>query len=445
MNMITPFAKIRPLFGTSLALLLILSGCKTGYNRTFDGSNSATEVGCDQSISNSSANAVTKAIFDNLVALSCGNAGNDDGVLMGQSVGTGNQLVSDDDDVSYMALVEALKNEPTDEDSKGAGDTASIISLDYELDKLYTVTEIEAAHEKIKEHWDEGGLITISWTPLNPWINDGSNPANDAGDLDDTLYSDDVDLAALVTANSGARTLWSNRLIFIAQQLEKLQTLGVTVLWRPFPEMNAEKYWYGAENIGDEATDEETEEVQQQIRNLWIDMYTFFASRNLNNLLWVYSPAESDFLEDTQTADWAFPVGESESDFDRYVDIVAPVVFDDNLLITDYDALLELERPLGAARLSPKERSATGDNKGKFADGEFDNEAHTNLKAFPAIAYWVSWHNYTISNIDNEFALIDNQNTKALVDDDYIISLDKLSRRNFRSTGTSTTTSNSSN
>ena len=429
------FSPVKAIFLICVPVSLL--ACKTGFNRTPDSSDPDTEVSCDQSISNSNADATTLAIFNNLARLSCGN---DAGLIMGQSLGSGNQLVSEDQDVSYDALINDLKLQPNnDENPRGAGGTAALISLDYEFDRLYTEAEIDEAHTQIQTHWEDEGLVSISWTPLNPWVNDGTD-ANNLGDAEDTSHNTDVDLAELLDNNSDIGIIWNQRLAFISDQLIKLQNLNITVLWRPFPEMNSEKYWYGAANISDDDnTDtDNTDEVRDQIRNLWIDMYNLFEDLDLDNLIWVYSPAEGDFMADTQPLNWAFPYGdaEEETDTDRYVDIVAPVVLDDSLLIDDYDVLLDLDRPLAAARLSTEEINSDG----VFENGSFDNEAYTAIvESRPAIAYWVSWHNYTVDGTQNIFSLVDNENTQALVENDDIITLEKLDDRNFRTTNTSDT------
>lgn len=89
----------------------------------------------------------------------------------------------------------------------------------------------------LKEHWKKGGLITVNMHLPNPsTLTGGGFKTGDSFCFPDLLnpYSD-----------IGQR--WDRFLDRIAQGLEDLQRAGVTVLLRPFHEMNGDWFYWGGQ------------------------------------------------------------------------------------------------------------------------------------------------------------------------------------------------------
>src|SRR5690349_8829219 len=90
---------------------------------------------------------------------------------------------------------------------------------------------------------------------------------------------------------------WLKELDRVAEGLEQLKKAGVVVLWRPFHEMNGDWFWWNGKD-------------PDTFIKLWRQMFDYFTTtKQLDNLLWVYSPNHGK-----KTTDY-YPG-------DRYVDIV---------------------------------------------------------------------------------------------------------------------------
>lgn len=147
---------------------------------------------------------------------------------------------------------------------------------------------------------DQKCLITLTWHAKNPWNgpktkwigpSELSWKAGTVKDLRGTKGGP-VDLKTLLAGKGfrpkgSYRDPWLVMLNEMADGLEKLQEQGHTVLWRPFHEMNGDTseggfFWWCNQNSED-------------FKELWIDMFDHFTkTRKLNNLIWIWSPFDSD-------------------------------------------------------------------------------------------------------------------------------------------------------
>lgn len=151
------------------------------------------------------------------------------GVLAGQNTGHGDQILNATGTVGYAPLIDELELQ--------TGEAPAVVGLDYEYEQIYTPAQLSNANQKLIEHWQAGGLITINWSPNNPWWNDESDLANNpgGGDLTRTYGGDmtQVKLGDLVNSTSSVHTVWRTKLDRIAAALQELEDAGVVVLWRP--------------------------------------------------------------------------------------------------------------------------------------------------------------------------------------------------------------------
>ena len=230
-----------------------------------------------------------------------------------------------------------------------------------------------------------------------------------------------MDLAELIDENSSMNQVWRKKLDRIAAALQELEDEDVTVLFVPLPAMNTdvEQYWWSIPAIRVSGDLENADAY----KNLWQDMYEYFTdTKDLNNLLWVYNPAEgmtlstsADQVEDGAPVDWAYPG-------DDYVDVVAGRIHSDQLIIADYQALLDLDKPLGMAPLGPSKRVS--------AEGDFDNRAYgeTLKGSYSFIGFWVTPN----SEDGVPLSLVDNKFTDELLENTYVITLEDSDLRNLR-------------
>ncbi len=387
------------------ALLLSAVGCKSGYNKKMEwkdpeetGENART---CAEAPATELATAVT--VYKKLRKLSCTHAA-PDGVLTGQSMGTRTQVSYPDN--SYERLFNEFQ--------KATTSAPAVLSIDLEYDAIYSEHDLVELTTLLGEHHDAGGLIDISWSPMNPWIS-GIGPR--FGFPDESRWTEEVDLAALWDPESDIYAIWEVRLQPILQTLEQLRAAGIPVLWRPFPGMNDAGVWWGFDafyNEADRADATAFKEFWQKLHN------RFSVEAGLNNLLWVYSPAPGESWPTGETAptgapaDWAYPGAD-------YVDIVAPVVRSKNLTFADNSVLKALNKPMGLALYGPLP-DHFDDEQTVAQDPSFDATQYLDkLKSYPAVAYWVASHSVTVNGVRSPVALIDMDKVKELTDDAYIL------------------------
>lgn len=387
-----------------LASATLLQGCKTGYNKDLDFGNAGTGENarnCNDKPNNADANDAAVALYHRLRNLSCTDTA-PQGVFMGQSAGAGNQMLT----VTELGYDRLFSQLITDYQVLPA-----IISLDYEREMIFGEDTLFFAHEQLVAH---GGIISISWSPLNPWIPD-LDPGE--GSPDDLAWTESVDLAALLDPESAIYASWMARVDSVARMLEDLQVRGVAVLWRPLPQMNSTEVWWGVQTDSTDAS---------PYKRLWNHLYDTFTERGLNNLLWVYSPVTGTPLPsgDSEVTGaplhWAYP-GNAR------VDIVAPVVRDNALEISDYTRLTQYRKPIGLAEYGPVH--ADDADFGESQPFDASQYASKLEEDYPAIAYWVSSHSYTDNNGDLlPLALIDMEpeSLLELAQDDYILNQDDI-------------------
>ncbi len=392
-------------------LLFTLQGCKLGYNKTPKRNTSELPAPeCAPVPQNPNINDNANDTFKLLADLTC-NAltKSNDGFLMGQSTGYGNQISTESHRNSYDALITGF--------AKETNKMPAMVAIDYEYDQEYTLQQLLEANEELSAHWSKGGFVTISWTPLNPWLTFVQSDTESTGTTvdtgaaqshDDTQFTDDVVLADLLDDSTDISQHWQANLDRIGSALKDLMERddSVTVLWRPLPEMNSNTYWWGLDASKNEAGDSDA----SLYKDLWEHMYRYLTdgqSLSLQNLLWVYSPGESG--EDANTkVGWAYPGGD-------FVDIVAGIARNDELEIKDYEELKNFDKPLGMAEYGPNS-----------SDGNFDNQLYADRLngSYNFVSYWISGHDTDT----NQRSLFNNDNLEELVKRGYIFNLEDKKR-----------------
>jgi mannan endo-1,4-beta-mannosidase len=347
---------------------------------------------------NNNVDVAVKKIINYLTALSNDEA---PGVIVGQNCGHGPQIADGSNNLmGYKSLIEDLKNE--------TGKYVGILGVDYEHDQIFTPAQLSECNRVLINYWKAGGLITINWSPHNPWLNDESNIPGNPGVWSDTRNGGEnlaeVDLTKLVDPDEPIRTVWLRKLDRIAAALLELKNAGVVVLWRPMQEMNGSWFWWGNTKHLDNP---------DAYKNVFIDMHNYFTKvKGLDNLIWVYSPAsagEKDFS-------WAYPG-------DRYVDVITTTVYDDSLTIPNYDEMASFNKPMAMAEYGGSYNPIPSD-KGSFDNRKYINELQLE---YPKIAYFVCWHNWDEGNGSYVYHSIShNLNGTELMNNTNVITRDKL-------------------
>lgn len=292
----------------------------------------------------------------------------------------------------YPNEVTSLYTQWMDGLNTDTGKYPAIMCVDYEGNKRYTASELTTVNNKIISHWNSKGLVTINYHAYNPWNNGNSwNTSN-------------VILADLVNPTKPIYTTWHNYLDTIANSLMELKNAGVIVLWRPFHEMNGAWFWWGAKN-------------QTDYKNLWIDMYNYFNSKGLNNLIWVYSAAmtSGSTVASVQT-DYYYPGS-------QYVDMVGYDFYQDSIptwMDTDVNKLVALGKPFAMTETGPLGSTTVSKT--------FNNNTHISLKdRYPQITYFSAWGDWDNANGSRIICSIRHStNAYSLITSSRVISRDEV-------------------
>lgn len=358
--------------------------------------------------SDPNASSSTRAVQAYLLALSNDSIS---GVIAGQNAGHSDDIGNAEGLTGYIPLILNLE--------KQTGQMPGIIGVDYEHNKIATSDQLKQTNKILIDYWNAGGLITINWSPHNPWWNDESNISKNPGVWTDTRTSGgdmrSVDLTELIKQGTAANKIWRKKLDRIAEALLELQKAGVVVLWRPLQEMNGNWFWWGISSAPNDP---------QPYIALWHDMHHYFTDvKGLHNLLWVYSPnqrptvLERSFIKPIE---WRYPGKE-------YVDVVAGTAYNNRLDVRDYKAYLRLGlkwgKPLGMAEFGP----VAGRRLSR--EGDLDTQEYSKQLQhyYPGIAYWVSWSSWDNGDGTRENqALIHNKNVRELLNEKSVITRQKI-------------------
>ncbi|HYH02219.1 MAG TPA: glycosyl hydrolase [Bacillota bacterium] len=328
---------------------------------------------------NTNASEAAKNVLKYLATLTERNA---QGVISGQNCGHGNEITTG----NYLTFIETLHQQ--------TGQYVGMIGIDYEYQKVFSPEELLSANTELKNYWKNGGLVTINWSPTNPWSN--SDPVTYA---DIRNKYPDTDLNKLITPGSSVYKKWMATLDRIAAALDDLNKAGVVVLWRPMQEMNGIWFWWGKVQTSDK---------NDAYTAVWRHMYDYFTNtKGLNNLLWVFSPNYGQSFS-------SFPYPGKD-----YVDIIGGTQYSDQLIAEGYNDYLAYRKPVGMAEYGPADWETT------VPEGALDNRLYIKrLKQnYPRVAYWVTWHSWP----GVKMAIVDNQYAKELMNDPYMINRGMIS------------------
>lgn len=248
--------------------------------------------------------------------------------------------------------------------------------------------------EALINHWREGGLVTVSWHADNPFV--------DAVDVywDTVNNKDKINLKALLKDADPTTDAWKSyrhELDKVAGALQKLRDAGVTVIWRPFHEMNGDFFWWGTNAHANKQTNEE------DYKALWIDMYnTFRFDYGLDNLIWAYAvvPSETWYAGVT-----AYYPG------DDFVDLVGMDYYGNEPDFPHYEELESLGKTIVMSEMGPREAEYGNWNMMDVAN-----------KLKGKAAYFMQWHSWNGAAV----AIKDNKNILEMMNSDAVITRDEL-------------------
>ena len=312
-------------------------------------------------------------------------------VLSGQNLGCANLDVAQGY-ATYFGKLEEL-----------TGKLPALVGVDYGSEDMVPA-KISETNKILIRHWNQGGLVTISMSPRNPWTGGGLRDLS----LGNATYGDAVKNGT--DANKRLRVC----LDIVAAGLSELRDAGVVVLWRPFHEMNGDFFWWSAGHDGGRATSDD-------FRALWKYLFDYFTTTHrLNNLLWVYAP-NAPVNSAIKPVTYYYPG-------DAYVDVVGLDYYANTLDALNagggYDALLSLGKPCGLTEVGPAFWWKA------HPSGTFDNTLIIRdiRSKYPGIVFFLYWHGWSSLLMDVKMGIVENRNAAGLLNDPWVITLDEVDR-----------------
>jgi len=342
---------------------------------------------------NSDANLRTKKLLAYFYALRNKKKSAKKRIISGQFIGIATSKLLE----NYSLNIISLKNK--------TGKNPAIFGIDYGWEKI-NLEKIISANKLLIEHSNLGGIVTVNFSLSNPWTREGLN------DLGYGKYK----FKDLFQKGSIPNKNFISDLEIIASGLKDLEDNNVTVLIRPFQEMNGDWFWWSGEK--------ENRFSPEQFRDLWLYVFNYFTyTRHLNNLLWLYSPQYNFDGGNILPMTYYYPG-------DKYVDIVGFSYYQGQINVgkgyyklgKSYEELLELGKPVGLAEFGP--------NNSEAIFGEFDNaqllEAVKNR--YPELVYFMYWSGWNSFGLRLKKAIIENKNARLLMNDPLVITREDLKK-----------------
>lgn len=243
------------------------------------------------------------------------------------------------------------------------------------------------------QHWDEGGLVTVSWHAGNPFEQEIDGFGIDAkNDLP-------INLTALLkdAPESYIKSAYRKEVDAMAGALQHLQDAGVTVIWRPFPDMNGDQEWWGIQPSQDQQT------TISNFKMLWRDLYdTLTYDYGLDNLIWTYSVMPSRESKAPVTA--CYPGSD-------YVDLAGMDYYGKTPCFPDFSSLRSLGKTLVVSETGPS----------PDATRRWDE-----LRLITALsgkaAYFLQWHSFP----GEALAIQDNLKANDLMNSEKVVTRDEI-------------------
>jgi mannan endo-1,4-beta-mannosidase len=312
-------------------------------------------------------------------------------VLSGQNVGHANQSVAE----GYAKYFEDL--------GQKTGRYPAILGVCYGSEEIVPA-KIAEANKMLIRHWRDGGLVTISMSPRNPWTGKGLR--------DRTLGA--FDYLDMIRPGTEPNRKWSAVLREVADGLTELRDAGVVVLWRPLHEMNGDFFWWSAGKHQGWAS-------SQEFTAVWKDMFAYLTvERKLDNLLWVYAPNNAS--PGVQPVTCYYPG-------DPYVDVVGLDYYGNTMadatLRRDYVSLTALGKPFGFSEVGPA-FWYKAHPRGNFDDTSVIRSIR---EEYPRATFFVFWQGWSSLLLNVKMGIVENQNAVDLLNDPWVITRDSVQWR----------------
>ena len=264
------------------------------------------------------------------------------------------------------------------------------------------IDDLKKVNKTLIDYSNQNGIVTVMIHWNNPWTGGGT-----------TDKTSSTNLLDIVTPGNPANISFLKDLDSIAVGFSQLQDSGVTVLFRPFHEMNGNWFWWGSKST--------TLPVSSDFTALWQYTFNYLTNtKKLHNILWYYTPS----ARETKETNLAFKTELFYYPGDNYVDVIGLDVYNDTLDIPNYAAIVAKGKPIGLSEFGPQKQHVSN------LPNVYDYTVLINqIKTkYPAICHWISWNHFQSAATNSwlYYSLSKQNNVTALLADSWVTTRDEI-------------------
>ncbi|PKL84371.1 MAG: hypothetical protein CVV24_00070 [Ignavibacteriae bacterium HGW-Ignavibacteriae-3] len=283
---------------------------------------------------------------------------------------------------------------------KSTGKWVGLLGLNYQRTGLGLPSDLKAGNKLLIDHFNNGGLVTVMCSLSNPW--------NSTGNANDTTNS--YRLNELIFPGTLAYQKFHIQLDSIASGLKELKDSGVTVLLRLFQENNAPWFWWGSRSS--------TKPTGNEWIAIWIHCFNYLTvEKNLNNLLWVFSPS----AKESSISNPSFKRDDFYYPGNQYVDILGVDVYNDTLDVPFYNTLKSYGKPLAVCEFGMSKQTA-----GKAKNYDYRIFLNQIKNKYPDFIYWMSWNDFTNQQNTIYYGMTNQNNVVDILNDAWVINRNEI-------------------
>ena len=263
------------------------------------------------------------------------------------------------------------------------------------------IENMKQVNQPLINYSRQNGLIFIMANFKNPWNQTNSNDLSNSNNLLD-----------VVTNGHPANTNFNKELDSLAIGFSQLQDSSVTVLFRPFHEMNGNWFWWGSKTS--------TLPVNSDFTALWNYVFNYLTNvKNIHNVLWCYTPS----ARESTVGNPAFKTELFYYPGDSLVDVIGLDIYNDTLDIPNYNSIIALNKPVGIAEFGQRKQTVQN-NPFVYDYSILINQIRNK---YPKLCYWVSWNHF--KNRTNDwifYSMTTQSNTTNLLTDPWVVNRNEI-------------------
>jgi hypothetical protein len=261
-------------------------------------------------------------------------------------------------------------------------------------DPEFTPEDIALMGRLMIEHWNRGGLVSITPFFHGPW----------GGGANSIERRPAWGLEALVDPTTRAYRVWHQALDRFASEVQEFVENGVVFIFRPFHECTGSWFWWGPKPQ-DEWRANQARFVAS-FKAAWQDMHDYLNGKHglADHIIWAYTAANRNQGRNLSSL---FPGRD-------YADVVGCSVYDNDVTLTPpgYDELRSCGLPVFLAECG----RAYPNTGGQWSNMTVWEAVRARYPDVAVVHFWASWS-------DNAQAIVDNADAHRFMHDAWGITL----------------------